>query len=195
MEAARGRAGYADRPAPLLGGQSRSPATGPPACRPRRTARSYRLDKVGRASAVKTEAEGLAIAKGLEAQQAAVGKNQTAMINAVRELAAGAPAVHCRRTLALNLGEGGLSGGLNALGRWPCAGCPRERTNRRRRLALQPRAATEPATGALADRPTPSPDLSPSAPGEGYPLLRPSKPPSILASQYPSHPRQRGEVR
>ena len=35
---------------------------------------SYRLDKVGRASAVKTEAEGFAIAKGLEAQQQAIGK-------------------------------------------------------------------------------------------------------------------------
>ena len=39
----------------------------------------YRLEKVGRASAVKTEADGLAIAKGLEAQQQAVGKDQTAL--------------------------------------------------------------------------------------------------------------------
>ena len=75
---------------------------------------SYRLDKVGRASAVKTEAEGLAIAKGLEAQQLAVGKNQTAMINAVRELAAGAQRF-MPENLALNLGEGGLGAGLNAL--------------------------------------------------------------------------------
>jgi hypothetical protein len=35
---------------------------------------SYRREKVGRAGAVKTEAEGLAIAKGLEAQQLAIGK-------------------------------------------------------------------------------------------------------------------------
>ena len=50
---------------------------------------SYRLDKVGRASAVRTEAEGLAVAKGLEAQQLAVGKDQTAIINAVKALAGG----------------------------------------------------------------------------------------------------------
>ena len=43
--------------------------------------KSYRLEKVGRASAVKTEAEGLAIAKGLEAQQLAIGKEQTMAVN------------------------------------------------------------------------------------------------------------------
>ncbi len=75
---------------------------------------SYRLEKVGRASAVQTEAEGLAIAKGLEAQQLAVGKNQTALINAVRELAAGAQRF-MPENLALNLGEGGLGASLNAL--------------------------------------------------------------------------------
>jgi len=75
---------------------------------------SYRLEKVGRASAVKTEAEGLAIAKGLEAQQAAVGKNQTAMINAIRELSAGGQRF-MPENLALNLGEAGLGASLNAL--------------------------------------------------------------------------------
>jgi hypothetical protein len=76
---------------------------------------SYRLDKVGRASAVKTEADGLAIAKGLEAQQQAVGKDQTAIINVVRALSEG----HQRfvpENLALSIGgQGGLGASLNAL--------------------------------------------------------------------------------
>jgi len=76
---------------------------------------SYRLEKVGRASAVKTEADGLAIAKGLEAQQQAVGKDQTAIINAVRALASGSQRF-VPENLALTLGgEGGLGSGLNAL--------------------------------------------------------------------------------
>jgi len=76
---------------------------------------SYRLDKVGRASAVKTEAEGLAVAKGLEAQQQAVGKDQTAIINAIKALASGAQRF-MPENLALALGaEGGLGTGLNAL--------------------------------------------------------------------------------
>jgi hypothetical protein len=76
---------------------------------------SYRLDKVGRASAVKTEADGLAIAKGLEAQQLAVGKDQTAIINAVRALADGTQRF-VPENLALTLGgEGGLAAALNAL--------------------------------------------------------------------------------
>jgi regulator of protease activity HflC (stomatin/prohibitin superfamily) len=74
---------------------------------------SYRLEKVGRASAVKTEAEGLAIAKGLNAQQEAVGRDQTAFINVVRELSQGTQRF-MPENLALNLGDGGL-GGLNAL--------------------------------------------------------------------------------
>ena len=74
-----------------------------------------RLEKVGRASAVKTEADGLAIAKGLEAQQQAVGKDQTAIINAVRALADGAQRF-VPENLALTLGgEGGLAAALNAL--------------------------------------------------------------------------------
>ncbi|MBV8978351.1 MAG: hypothetical protein JO261_13970 [Alphaproteobacteria bacterium] len=76
---------------------------------------SYRLDKVGRASAVQTEADGLAIAKGLAAQQEAIGKDQTALVNVVRALADG----HQRfvpENLALTLGGGaGLDGSLNAL--------------------------------------------------------------------------------
>ena len=75
---------------------------------------SYRLEKVGRAGAVKTEAEGLAVAKGLEAQQLAVGKDQTALINVIRELAGGAQRF-MPENLALNLGEGGLGASLNAL--------------------------------------------------------------------------------
>jgi regulator of protease activity HflC (stomatin/prohibitin superfamily) len=50
---------------------------------------SYRLEKVGRASAVKTEAEGLAVARGLEAQQLAIGKDQTMAVNIAKALASG----------------------------------------------------------------------------------------------------------
>lgn len=76
---------------------------------------SYRLEKVGRASAVKTEAEGLAVAKGLEAQQQAVGKDQTAVINVVKALAEGAQRF-VPENLALTLGaEAGLGSSLNAL--------------------------------------------------------------------------------
>jgi hypothetical protein len=74
---------------------------------------SYRLEKVGRAGAVHTEAEGLAIAKGLNAQQEAVGRDQTALINVIRELASGAQRF-MPENLALNLGDAGL-GGLTAL--------------------------------------------------------------------------------
>jgi regulator of protease activity HflC (stomatin/prohibitin superfamily) len=80
---------------------------------------SYRLEKVGRASAVKTEAEGLAIAKGLNAQQEAVGRDQTAFINVVRELSTGTQRF-MPENLALNLGDSGL-GGLSASCRWRCA--------------------------------------------------------------------------
>ena len=76
---------------------------------------SYRLEKVGRAGAVRTEAEGLAIAKGLEAQQLAVGKDQTAIINVVRALSNGTQRF-MPENLALTLGgEGGLGANLNAL--------------------------------------------------------------------------------
>jgi hypothetical protein len=75
---------------------------------------SYRLEKVGRASAVRTEADGLAIAKGLEAQQLAVGKDQTAIINVIRALAEGGQRF-MPENLALTLGEGGLGANLNAL--------------------------------------------------------------------------------
>ena len=75
---------------------------------------SYRLEKVGRAGAVKTEAEGLAIAKGLEAQQSAIGKDQTALVNVVRELASGTQRF-MPENLALTVGEGGLGGSLTAL--------------------------------------------------------------------------------
>lgn len=75
---------------------------------------SYRLEKVGRAGAVKTEADGLAIAKGLEAQQQAIGKDQTALVNTVRALADGQQRF-MPENLALTVGEGGLSGSLAAL--------------------------------------------------------------------------------
>ncbi len=75
---------------------------------------SYRLEKVGRASAVKVEADGLAVAKGLEAQQLAVGRDQTAAINIVRALADGEQRF-VPENLALSLGEGGAGGSLNSL--------------------------------------------------------------------------------
>jgi hypothetical protein len=75
---------------------------------------SYRLEKVGRASAVETEADGLAIAKGLEAQQLAVGRDQAAIINVVRALAEGGQRF-MPENLALTLGEGGLGANVNAL--------------------------------------------------------------------------------
>jgi hypothetical protein len=75
---------------------------------------SYRLEKVGRASAVETEAEGLAVAKGLNAQQEAIGRDQTALINVVRELSVGTQRF-MPENLALNLGDSGGLGGLSAL--------------------------------------------------------------------------------
>jgi hypothetical protein len=75
---------------------------------------SYRLEKVGRASAVKTEAEGLAVAKGLEAQQAAIGKEQTAIVNVAKALANGTQRF-MPENLALTLGSGDLGANLNAL--------------------------------------------------------------------------------
>ena len=75
---------------------------------------SYRLEKVGRASAVKTEAEGLAVAKGLEAQQQAIGKEQTAIVNVAKALANGTQRF-MPENLALTMGGGDLGGSLNAL--------------------------------------------------------------------------------
>ena len=68
-----------------------------------------------KAQGVQAEADGVAIAKGLEAQQLAVGKDQTALINAVRALADGAQRF-VPENLALSLGgETGLGASLNAL--------------------------------------------------------------------------------
>ena len=75
---------------------------------------SYRLEKVGRASAVKTEAEGLAVAKGLEAQQLAIGKEQTMTVNIVQALANGAQRF-MPENLALTIGEGNAAPGLGGL--------------------------------------------------------------------------------
>src|SRR5215475_10754385 len=75
---------------------------------------SYRLDKVGRASAVRTEAEGLAVAKGLEAQQQAIGKEQTAVVNVVKSLASGTQRF-MPENLALTIGENTGVSGLGGL--------------------------------------------------------------------------------
>jgi hypothetical protein len=57
---------------------------------------AYKLDLVGKASAVKTPRAGLAAAAGLDAQQAAIGKDQAAIANAVKALAKGT-STSCRR--------------------------------------------------------------------------------------------------
>jgi hypothetical protein len=74
---------------------------------------AYQLTNVGRARAVETEAQGLAVAKGLEAQQQAIGKDQTTVVNVTKALAAGSQRF-IPENLALSLGgDGGL--GLNSL--------------------------------------------------------------------------------
>jgi hypothetical protein len=76
---------------------------------------AYKLDVVGKASAVKTREQGLAVAAGLEAQQAAIGKDQAAIVNAIKALADGTQRF-IPENLALMLGgEGGLGGSLAAL--------------------------------------------------------------------------------
>ena len=103
LDLAKSPVGIEDRPQP----RQRRAGRG-------RTAESYRLEKVGRASAVEAEAEGLAIAKGLQTpSRKPSASEQTAFINVVRELSRGTqrPAPE---NLALNPSDGGL-GGLNAL--------------------------------------------------------------------------------
>src|SRR5262249_46635790 len=75
---------------------------------------SYRLEKVGRASAVRTEAERLAEAKGREAEQTAIGKDQTAIVNVVKSLALGTQRF-MPENLAVTLGADGSGLSLNAL--------------------------------------------------------------------------------
>ncbi len=76
---------------------------------------AYKLDVVGKASAVKTREQGLAVAAGLEAQQAAIGKDQAAIVNAIKALAEGAQRF-MPENLALTVGgEGGVNGSLAAL--------------------------------------------------------------------------------
>ena len=143
LEAARGRADMQQELARSSIGIdiARNKATGVQA---EADGESYRLEKVGRASAVQTEAEGLAIAKGLNAQQEAVGRDQTAIINAVRELAGGVQRF-MPENLALNFGEGGLSAGLNAL--VPLA------MRRLAQGAREPAPAPEPQLEAIAGKP------------------------------------------
>ncbi|MGA2951250.1 MAG: SPFH domain-containing protein [Caulobacteraceae bacterium] len=143
LEAARGRADMQQELARSSIGIdiARNKATGVQA---EADGESYRLEKVGRASAVQTEAEGLAIAKGLNAQQEAVGRDQTAIINAVRELAGGVQRF-MPENLALNFGEGGLSAGLNAL--VPMA------MRRLAQGAREPAPAPEPQLEAIAGKP------------------------------------------
>ena len=73
---------------------------------------AYRLTNVGRAAAVETEAQGIALARGLEAQQQAIGKDQTTVVNVVKALSGGEQRF-MPENLALTLGDSGS--GLNAL--------------------------------------------------------------------------------
>jgi hypothetical protein len=76
---------------------------------------AYKLDVVGKASAVKTREQGLAVAAGFEAQQAAIGKDQAAIVNAVKALAEGTQHF-MPENLALTVGgEGGLGASVAAL--------------------------------------------------------------------------------
>jgi hypothetical protein len=75
---------------------------------------AYRLEKVGRASAVQTEAEGLAVATALEAQQNAIGKDQTALVNVVKALSDGTQRF-MPENLAITVGDGTGMSGLNGL--------------------------------------------------------------------------------
>jgi regulator of protease activity HflC (stomatin/prohibitin superfamily) len=137
---------------------------------------SYRLEKVGRASAVKTEAEGLAVAKGLEAQQQAIGKDQTAIINAVRALASGSQRF-MPENLALALGaEGGVGTSLNAL-------TPLLMRYLQDGQRASPAAApATPPPAPLAKPEAPEPATEPPAPPQRAEPARPSEPAGFAAS-------------
>ncbi|MBI5004463.1 hypothetical protein HZC00_05220 [Candidatus Kaiserbacteria bacterium] len=75
---------------------------------------AFRLTEVGKAKAVETEAQGLAVAAGLEAQQKAVGKDQTAFINAIKALALGTQRFMPENLAVTIGGENGI-GGVNGL--------------------------------------------------------------------------------
>jgi regulator of protease activity HflC (stomatin/prohibitin superfamily) len=75
---------------------------------------AYRLEKVGRASAVQTEAEGLAVAAGLAAQQNAIGKQETAVVNVFKALADGNQRF-MPENLAVTVGDGSAISGLGGL--------------------------------------------------------------------------------
>ena len=70
---------------------------------------AYRLTEVGRAKAVETEAEGLAVAKGLEAQQKAIGSGETMAVNIAKALSHGVQRF-MPETLAITVGDGGGNG-------------------------------------------------------------------------------------
>ena len=73
---------------------------------------AYRLTEVGRASAVQTREQGLAIAAGLEAQKNAVGAEQTTIVNVFRELANGDQRF-VPENLALTIGGDGANLGTS----------------------------------------------------------------------------------
>jgi hypothetical protein len=76
---------------------------------------AYKLDVVGKASAVKTREQGLAVAAGLDAQQAAIGKDQAAIVSAVKALAEGTQHFMPENLAFTVGGEGGLGASIAAL--------------------------------------------------------------------------------
>ncbi len=70
---------------------------------------AYRLTETGRAKAVETEAEGLAVAKGYEAQKKAIGEDGTTIVNVVKALSDKGQKL-VPEVLVIGGGEGGMGG-------------------------------------------------------------------------------------
>ncbi len=76
-------------------------------------AEATRTQAIGEASAAAEEAQGIARAKGFDAQRRAIGAEQTALVAALREVGAGH--VKIVPDIQVGGGEGGVVGGLGAL--------------------------------------------------------------------------------
>jgi hypothetical protein len=79
------------------------------------------LTNAGRAKAGETEAQGIALAKGLKSPAACIGKDQTTLVNVVKALSDGSQRF-MPENLALSVG----GGGLNALTSLPAMTAPVE---------------------------------------------------------------------
>jgi hypothetical protein len=76
---------------------------------------AYKLTEVGKAEAVGPKELGLAIAAGYEAQQQALGKTETAFVNAVKAMADGKQRYMPEYLVLTVGGEGGLSSDLKSM--------------------------------------------------------------------------------